>query len=120
MSGHATPALQRIRLAEINADRRLRPVSDAGVEAILASVAEIGRIKDPIHLRRSKRGLTLLAGAHRLEAHRRLGAEEVDAWVWSGITDDRTTGRSAALAAVVGRRGRERLTPRLTRLSTPV
>lgn len=88
MSGHATPALQRIRLAEINADRRLRPVSEAGVETILASVAEIGRIKDPIHLRRSKRGLTLLAGAHRLEAHRRLGAEEVDAWVWSGITDD--------------------------------
>lgn len=82
------PMLQRVRLSDIQISQRLRPVSDAGVEAILASVAEIGRIKDPIHLRRSKKGLTLLAGGHRHEAYRRLGTEEIDAWVWSGITDD--------------------------------
>lgn len=82
------PMLQRVRLSDIQISQRLRPVSDAGVEAILASVAEIGRIKDPIHLRRSKKGLTLLAGGHRLEVYRRLVTEEIDAWVWTGITDD--------------------------------
>ncbi len=82
------PVLQRIRLSEIRADQRLRPVSHAGVQAILASVAEIGRIKDPIHVRRSKKGLTLLAGGHRLAAYAEMKIEEADAWVWSGITDD--------------------------------
>lgn len=82
------PILQRVRLADVQIAQRLRPVSEAGVEAILASVAEIGRIKDPIHLRKSKKGLTLLAGGHRHEAYRRLSIDEIDAWVWSGITGD--------------------------------
>jgi ParB family chromosome partitioning protein len=82
------PILQRVRLADVQIAQRLRPVSEAGVEAILASVEEIGRIKDPIHLRKSKKGLTLLAGGHRHEAYRRLSIDEIDAWVWSGITDD--------------------------------
>lgn len=83
------PVLQRVTLADIKPGPRLRPVSDAGVEAILASVAEIGRVKDPIHLRRKRDGLTLLAGGHRLAAYGKLGVAEVEAWVWSNITDDR-------------------------------
>ncbi len=82
------PVLQSIRLTDVKVDQRLRPVSPAGVQAILASVAEIGRIKDPIHVRRSKKGLTLMAGGHRMAVYTELGIEEVDAWVWSGITDD--------------------------------
>lgn len=82
------PVLQRIRPSDVKADNRLRPVSPAGVQAILASVAEIGRIKDPVHVRRSKKGLTLMAGGHRMAAYAELGVEVADAWVWSGITDD--------------------------------
>jgi ParB family chromosome partitioning protein len=82
------PTLQRIRLADVAVTQRLRPVSDAGVEAILASVAEIGRVKDPIHVRKTKKGLVLLAGGHRRAVYGRLQIEEVEAWVWSGITDD--------------------------------
>lgn len=82
------PVLQMVRLAEVKVDQRLRPVSHAGVQAILASVEEIGRVKDPIHVRRDKKGLTLLAGGHRLGAYAELGIEEVDAWVWSGITNN--------------------------------
>lgn len=88
MTDRPAPVLQRIVLADVNARQRLRPVSDAGVQAILASVEEIGRIKDPIHVRKSKKGLTLLAGGHRLGAYAALGETEADAWVWSGITDD--------------------------------
>ncbi len=82
------PTLQRVRLADIIVGQRLRPATEAGIEAILASVQEIGRIKDPIHLRKSKKGLTLLAGGHRHAVYGRLGAEEIEAWVWSNITDD--------------------------------
>jgi len=82
------PVLQRIRLADVKADQRLRPVSAAGVQSILASVAEIGQIKDPVHVRKTKTGLVLLAGGHRLAAYAELKIEEADAWVWSGITND--------------------------------
>jgi ParB family chromosome partitioning protein len=88
MKSDIAPVLQRVRLADVRVDQRLRPVSAAGVQAILASVAEIGRIKDPVHVRRDKKGLTLLAGGHRMAAYAELGIEEAEVWVWSGITND--------------------------------
>lgn len=83
-----TPTLQTITLAHVATTGRLRPVSEAGVASILASVEEIGRIKDPIHVRKKRDGLVLMAGGHRMEAYARLGVTEVEAWVWSDITDD--------------------------------
>lgn len=88
MKSDNAPVLQTVRLADIRCDQRLRPVSDAGVQAILASVAEIGRIKDPVHVRRDKKGLSLLAGGHRIAAYVEMGVEEVEVWVWSNITND--------------------------------
>lgn len=87
-----SPTLQMtgpIPLAEINAQNRLRPVSAAGVEALKASIAETGVMKDAIHVRRKKGGvLVLVAGAHRLEAARQLGWTEIEAKVWVDVTDD--------------------------------
>lgn len=83
-----SPILTRVTLSEVKSTNRMRPVSDAGVDAILASVAEIGQIKDPVHVRRKKDGLVLLAGGHRMAVYARLGIEEADVWLWSGITDD--------------------------------
>jgi ParB family transcriptional regulator, chromosome partitioning protein len=68
---------------------RLRPVSEAGVESLVASITELGVMKDPIHLRQKKGGkLVLIAGGHRLEAARRLGWAEVSAHIWDEVTDD--------------------------------
>jgi ParB family transcriptional regulator, chromosome partitioning protein len=68
---------------------RLRPVSEAGVESLVASITELGVMKDPIHLRQKKGGkLVLIAGGHRLEAARRLGWAEVSAQIWDEVTDD--------------------------------
>lgn len=79
----------RARLAEIVVGARLRPVSEAGVESLLASIAETGVMKDPVDLRRRKDGsLQLMAGAHRVEAARRLGWDELPAKVWTDVTDD--------------------------------
>jgi hypothetical protein len=68
---------------------RLRPVTDAGVESLMASIAETGVMKDAVDLRLAKDGsLVLIAGGHRVEAARRLGWAEVPAKVWSGVSDD--------------------------------
>lgn len=86
------PTLQMtgpVPVGEIEAKNRLRPVSEAGVEALKASIIETGVMKDAIHVRRKKGGvLVLIAGAHRLEAARQLGWTEIEAKVWVDVTDD--------------------------------
>lgn len=87
-----SPTLQmtgQVPVAEIDARTRLRPVSEAGVAALIASITETGVMKDAIHVRRKKGGvLVLIAGAHRLEAARQLGWETIEAKVWADVTDD--------------------------------
>lgn len=81
--------IDRVKVADIVTAGRLRPVSEAGVESLLASIAEIGVMKDAVHVRQKKGGqLVLIAGGHRLEAARRLGWEEIEAKVWADVTDD--------------------------------
>lgn len=81
--------VDRVKVAEIQTAGRLRPVSEAGVESLLASIAETGVMKDAVHVRQKKGGqLVLIAGGHRLEAARRLGWEEIEAKVWADVTDD--------------------------------
>jgi len=64
-------------------------VSESGVESLIASITETGVMKDAIHVRKKKDGsLHLIAGAHRAEAARRLGWEEIEAKVWTDVTDD--------------------------------
>jgi len=79
----------RVRIADIVIGSRLRPVSAAGVDSLIASISETGVMKDAIHLRKKKDGsLHLLAGAHRTEAARRLGWDEIEAKIWTDVTDD--------------------------------
>lgn len=71
-------------ISDIKVEQRLRPVGEAGVETLIASIGQLGRIKDDIHIRRIKRSgkLRLIAGGHRLEAATRLGWETIRAKVW--------------------------------------
>lgn len=79
----------RVLVAAIVAENRLRPVTEAGVESLIVSIRETGVMKDAIHVRKKKGGtLVLMAGAHRLEAARRLGWEQIEAKVWADVTDD--------------------------------
>ncbi len=74
--------------AEISTEGRLRPVSRAGVEAIKASILELGTMQDRIHVRKKRGGeFVLLAGLHRLEAARDLGWETIPVVAWT-CTDD--------------------------------
>jgi len=62
---------------------RLRPVSDAGVAAVKASIIELGTMKDAIHVRK-KTGdsVVLLAGLHRLTAVKELGWDMIPVVAW--------------------------------------
>lgn len=76
-------------VADVIARDRLRPVSEAAVESLIASIGELGVMKDPVHIRKLKDGrLVLIAGAHRMEAAKRMGWETVPAKIWTNVTDD--------------------------------
>lgn len=87
-----TPTLlqqNRVKVAEVIVADRLRPLSEAGVQSLIASFEQTGVMKDAIHVRKKKDGkLYLVAGLHRLELGRRLGWEEIEAKVWAECVDD--------------------------------
>ncbi|WP_305970421.1 MULTISPECIES: ParB N-terminal domain-containing protein [unclassified Mameliella] len=93
--GKILTTITELPVDEIDMGNRLRPVSAAGVEALKTSIRELGVIKDPIHVRKLKKGgkIVLLAGGHRLTAARELRDEGVDGYetikvtCWS-CTDD--------------------------------
>jgi len=67
---------------------RVRPVTDARVDALINSIAEVGLLNPitvvkemVINSGQSVDGYTLVAGAHRLEAMRRAGQAEIEATV---------------------------------------
>ncbi len=82
-------SLSKVRIADVIVAERLRPVGDAGVASLIASITETGVMKDAIHVRKKKDGkLYLIAGGHRLEAGKQLGWDEIEAKVWTDVTDD--------------------------------
>lgn len=79
---------RRVLLTDIDTSRRKRPVSVKAVASIVASVEDMGHIKDPVDLRRMKDGsLRLMAGGHRVEAARTMGWDDIRADIWD-CTDD--------------------------------
>ena len=75
--------ITELPVADIEIGQRLRPASEAGVQAIIASIGELGVMKDPIHVRRQKDGRAILmAGLHRLTAARELGWETIKVACW--------------------------------------
>lgn len=53
-----------------------RPINMANVEALASSIADIGLI-NPIRVRANSDGWEVIAGGHRLEAHKSLGLTEI-------------------------------------------
>ncbi|TNJ40469.1 ParB/RepB/Spo0J family partition protein [Phaeobacter sp. B1627] len=84
MAATIIQSITELPVGDIEMNNRLRPVSRAGVEAIKASITELGVMKDAIHVRKIKRSgkIELLAGAHRLTAARDLGWESITVVCW--------------------------------------
>lgn len=61
-----------------------RPIDAATISGLVQSIAEVGLI-NPIRVRKSEAGWEVIAGAHRLEAHRQLGLIDISAIV---VIDD--------------------------------
>ena len=77
--GRATLTIKRI---EVVANRR-RPLNEAKVQAIAASMNQIG-LQTPITVQTFKRKVTLVAGWHRLEAAKRLSWDSIPCVVLTG------------------------------------
>lgn len=69
-----------IALDRIDASGRIRTLCPDQVEALVDSIASVGLL-NPITVTRASTGFRLVAGAHRLEACRRLGYFEIEAIV---------------------------------------
>lgn len=83
-----SPTLADMPVEQVLVGSRLRPVSEAGVDALVSSIRELGVMKDPIHVRKKKGGtIVLMAGGHRLAAAKVLGWPTIPAQVWT-CTDD--------------------------------
>lgn len=83
--GTRIQSVDSLAVAEIDVKDRLRPVSEAGVAALIASIRTLGVMKDPVQVRRIRHQdgrMVLMAGAHRLEAARRLGWDRLPATLW--------------------------------------
>lgn len=78
------PTITELPVDEIQMGDRLRPVSQAGVEALKESIKELGVMKDKIHVRKIKRSgnYVLMVGGHRLTAARELGWETIPVVCW--------------------------------------
>ena len=82
------PPVSAMDPADIEIGHRLRPVSEAGVASVMASIEVLGHITDALQVRRiPAKGdrparHVLAAGAHRLEAAKRLGMTTVPVQVW--------------------------------------
>lgn len=77
-------------VADIDDSVRLRPVSEAAVETLIASIEATGIMKDEVTVRRvAHQGnrLVLIAGGHRMEAARRLGWATIPAKLYD-CSDD--------------------------------
>ncbi len=89
MSATIIQSITELAVEAIGFGNRLRPVSEAGVAAIKASIQELGVMKDAIHVRKLKKtgDFVLIAGGHRLTAARELGWETIAVVCWECSND---------------------------------
>jgi len=75
---------QEVRISDIDVSGRLRPVSELSVLSLMASLEALGQ-QSEIHIRKIRHQggrLKLILGAHRVEAHVRLGCTSIKAKIW--------------------------------------
>lgn len=80
-------SIERVVPDGVVTGQRLRGIDAAAVDALAKSMSEIG-LRTPITVRLDQNDVpVLIAGAHRLEAAKRLGWDFIDAYIFEG--DDR-------------------------------
>lgn len=81
------PDITELAVAEIAVETRLRPFSEAEVEALVGLIAEFGQTT-PILVRRKRSGFVLVDGLHRLEATKRAGLSTIPVRVYTMTDED--------------------------------
>jgi len=73
--------VENLPITSIVLGRRLRPTSEDAVLSLMHSIEEVGQFYTRILVRRTPKGDFLIDGAHRLEAMRRMGRQNIPAVV---------------------------------------
>ncbi|WP_164860760.1 ParB/RepB/Spo0J family partition protein [Parasedimentitalea marina] len=69
--------IDTLPVTSIQVEERLRTASPTGVASIVSSISEVGRILQPLLVRKVNGGYRLMDGLHRLCAAQEIGLEEV-------------------------------------------
>lgn len=69
--------IDTLPVSNIQVEERLRTASPTAVASIVSSIQEVGRILQPLLVRKVKGGYRLMDGLHRLCAAREIGLEDV-------------------------------------------
>lgn len=80
--------LQSIPVDQIDTSFRLRQVDDGYAAALAENIEQVGRLRQPIEVRKDKKGYRLIAGGHRLAAVRLLEWPFVEAFVYDATEDE--------------------------------
>lgn len=80
--------LQTIPVDKIDTSFRLRAVDDGYAAALAENIQQVGRLRQPIEVRKDKKGYRLIAGGHRLAAVIKLEWAEVEAFVYDATEDE--------------------------------
>lgn len=75
---------QSIAVKDVDAKTRLRPVDPNYVSLLAENIEQVGYLRQPIEVRKTKKGWQLIAGGHRLAAITQLGWTEVEAVIFEG------------------------------------
>ena len=71
--------VERICVDSIDVGKRLRPISETAVTSLMESIKRLGQLQPIAVYSPNDSNVILVAGAHRLEAIKRLGLDEIDA-----------------------------------------
>ncbi|AZV77962.1 hypothetical protein EBB79_08680 [Parasedimentitalea marina] len=69
--------INTLPVSTIQVEERLRTASPTAVASIVSSIQEVGRILQPLLVRKVKDGYRLMDGLHRLCAAKEVGLEEI-------------------------------------------
>jgi ParB-like chromosome segregation protein Spo0J len=89
-----TVKIQKVSIADIIVPRRHRPIVHENVRSLADSMSKIG-LKTPPTVVRTKKGLVLVTGRHRLEAAKLLGWKHLRCVLMKGDKADRSLWRIA-------------------------
>ncbi len=80
--------LQTLKVSDIDFGDRLRQVDESHAQLLAENIREVGLLRQPIEVRKLRKGYVLVAGGHRLRALQLLERDQIEAFVFDMTGDE--------------------------------